>query len=134
MGFGTSPYGTGPFGFGVDSPTAETPADLSSSRSIDFVRRKYTLDDDGGYEPMDDTAQRVSLLVAFSTQREPLIDPRSMERQRQRIAEALKPMTTGTEPAIKVHAITVANERPGVTSTTVTYTNLLTGTKTTVTR
>ena len=96
--------------------------------------RSAGVDIDAAEAAKDDIAQRVTMLVAFAVIREPLIDPRSMDRQRQRISEALKPMTMGKSPDIRVHSIAIANERPGVTANTVTYTNLRTGTKTTVTR
>lgn len=140
MAFGVLQFGAGPFGsvvptFGPGGLPAEQPANLSSSRAIDWQRGDYVLDARGGYEPMDDVAQRVMMLVAFAAPKRPaIIDGPAMSREKARIREALSPLSNGRDRAIEVLAVDVTNPEPGVMRRSVTYRSLLTGTTNTVVR
>jgi hypothetical protein len=107
-GFGTGPYGLGPFGQAYLTPTQTTRASLSSSRAIDTYGH-YVVADDGGFEPMDDTAQRVILLINFNVKPPQIITPKTMAAQEQAIRAALRPLTAGKEPAVKDVKIVVSD-------------------------
>lgn len=122
MSYGPGPYGQAP-------PTA-----LSSSRKIDGTIRQYvlSLDGNGGFEPMDDIAQRVQLLLAFGVPAQKIITPQGHLDTAAAIRKALAPLTTGTPPAIRIDALDVGSDAPGATFQRVQYTNLLTGTQQTL--
>ncbi len=127
-------YGTGPFGSpsGASLP-AQVPTALASSRRIDFTTGLYVLDENGGFESMDDTAQRVCLLVAFAEKPSDVITPQTMNAQADAIRAALAPLTNVRAPAIKLISVVVERSASGTVAKTITYRNLLTDTEETVT-
>jgi hypothetical protein len=60
---------------------------------------------------MNDTAQRVLLLVSFEVRRTPLLTDRSLEETKQRITKALKPLTDGAEPYINKLQVSVSHDK-----------------------
>jgi hypothetical protein len=75
-GFGTGPHGLAPLGFPTDEPEQLAPAKIGSAKKIDAKTRRYVVADDGGFEAMDGTAQRVLLLVCMALGKEtPFITP-----------------------------------------------------------
>lgn len=132
LGYGKKPWGFGGYGTPLTLPQPAAPSELSSSRLIEDRTGRYVTNDEGGFEPMDDTAQRVWLLVAFAARTGPFITARDMAAQEAVIRAALKPLTTGTEPAIRLLAVTVTQVGPTSTAASVRYVNRLTGTEQTV--
>ena len=127
-------YISGPYGSGdsVIQASPDTRAKLSSSRSIDPKTMRYVIADDGGFEAMDDVAQDVLLAVAFVKTNEGRIDPKQQEKTKQALRLALKPLSDGPEPRIKVVDIIIRDDGRETTYTGITYTNLLTNTLNTV--
>ena len=132
LGYGQKPWGFGGYGTPLTLPQPSSPSELSSSRKIEDRTGRYVTNDEGGFEAMDDTAQRVWLLVAFATKTGPFITARDMATQEAAIRAALKPLTTGAEPAIRLLAVTASQVGPTSTSVSVRYVNRLTGTEQTV--
>jgi hypothetical protein len=131
--FGTAPFGAAPFGIPSPPTSANTISTLSSSRLVDAKTRRYVVNDEGGFEAMDDVAQRVLMLVAFNVAIPKFVTPRDQQAQRQRILEALSPMTTGPEPQIDKVRVDVEDDGKQTSWIVVTYRNLLTKTMQTVT-
>ncbi len=130
------PYGSGPFGvspFGGEPVVFEdqTAAELHSSDSIDFRTRRYKLDADTGERlGMDDTAQRVMLLVAFAVNElPPLIDDSTDLVLQRKIRDALKSETEAKPPTIRVTRISAGRTRAGHHELVVDYVNLRSKTK-----
>lgn len=108
-------------------------SDLSSSRKVN-IRGRYEVNDEGGFAPMDDTAQRVLLLTAFALPPDPpFIDQRFAQTVQQNWRKALEELTRGPRPAIRITRLAVERDRAGATSRILEYTNLRTGTTQTVT-
>jgi hypothetical protein len=132
MALGSGPFGAPPFGGSADTAGSDTLAELSSSRKID-ARGRYVLDADGGFESMDDVAQRVLLAVCFAARDLPkIVSPQAFALGEARIKNALKPLTGGEDPAVKLERVAFTNPTPGVVKVAVGYKNLLTGTSSTV--
>ena len=108
MGFGTGPFGATPFGTAPVSPAEEPGRVLSSSRNIDGKTKRYTLDDDGNYDGMHDTAQRVLLLLAYECKEPTVIGVDFEGKMRSSIRAALAPLTSGREPSIRLEKIEVS--------------------------
>lgn len=132
MAYITGPYGA-IAGTVVTPPTMTARAKLHSSRKIDPRTMRYVNADDGGFEPMDDVAQRVLLLLAFVVQPNGRIDPKQANKTKQDIRNALAPLTAQPEPAIRIDKIEVTDDGRVTSNVFVGYTNLLTNTQTTVT-
>jgi hypothetical protein len=132
-GFGLKPFGYGPFGLPLAPPTPSAPSALSSSRKIDGIAGRYVVNDVGGFQAMDDTAQRVLLAVSFALKpRAPFITTRDLAAQETAIRAALAFLTSGQEPAIRLIAVAAAKTGPNATSLKVRFKNLLTGTEQTL--
>lgn len=108
MGFG--PFGTTGFGIPIADLEDAVRTSLSSSRKIDAETMTYVENDDGGFDPMSDTAQRVLLLIAFEVKEPPILDARYPAIMEARIRKALSPLTSGREPAIKILSISVGTD------------------------
>lgn len=131
MGFGTGPFGAGPFGHPLITTTDEVKSSLSSSRLLNGVTKAYVVNDEGGFEAMDDVAQRVLLFLAFGMGEEPkLIDSTYPATMRARITAALAPLVR--ERAIEITAIDISDDGRGATHKRVAFRNLLTDTLQTV--
>lgn len=131
-------YGLGPFGFQFGYPSSalagENPSGLSSSRKIDGVTKRYVLNAQGGFAPMDDTDQRVLLVFSFAVVDTPFITPQSMREQEQRIRTALTTsgLVAPRSPAIKIIKLTVDSPSYGVVRRTLVFKNLLANTQRTI--
>jgi len=132
-GFGMGPYGLDSFGVPSVGPTDEPPITLVSSREIDFATGRYSIDSDGNYTGMQNTASRVSLLATIATARDPkIIDERYRYTCEQNIRAALKPLTA--KPAvIEILSIEVTNQAQGKVVRRVNFRDLLNGEKQSVT-
>ena len=127
------PYATGPYA--TLTAAIAAPQDditLHSSRKIDFATQEYVLNDEAGFEGMDDIAQRVILTVSYNVPRQTHISERDLRASELAVRNALEFMTGGPEPEIKLDKVSFARTSAGVTAGTVIFTNLLTGTKTSV--
>lgn len=116
-------------------PNLPSPArsKLSSSRKIDFATGTYVVDENGGFESMSSTAQRVVLLVSYAGGKpSAYITPQDLARTTDRIRKALRVMTDGPSPAIEVTSIDVSRTAPGRTRTFVEFRDLTTGLSQTV--
>ena len=135
MGYGTGPFGSA-LGIYPPPPGPETPSDLSSSRKIDGVKKRYVLDAIGGFLPMDDTDQRVLLTLAFAETEMPFITPQAMRQQELKIRAALAAngLVDVRAPVIELELVSVERTGPGETTATVKYRNLISGTTKTVKR
>lgn len=132
-GYGRKPWGYGGYGSALADPTPATFSSLSSSRSFDGLTGRYVANDEGGFEPMDDTAQRVVLTVAFATKSGPFITPRALAQQEADIKAALAvSLTAGPAPAIRLISVTAEQTGPTASAVTVRYFNNLTNTEQTV--
>ncbi len=133
MGFGAGPFGGVPLGQTAAALPAEDPTTLTSSRAIDATTQRYVLDDEGGFEAMDDVGQRVLLLLSFELGPTPkLIDSRFDGSVRNAVVRALRPVTEGADPQAKLVGVTVVRPRGGATRVVVEYLNLTTNSKRTV--
>ncbi len=89
---------------------------------------RYVIDENGGFEGMDDVAQCVLIAVA---QLKPSgrIDPREQNKQKQLLRERLATLTAGPEPIITIHDIVFTDDKRQTSNLLVTYTNNLTNTQ-----
>lgn len=114
----------------LPSPTTTT---INSSRHINFATRRYTVDSNGNFESMDDTAQRVLLALCFAAPSAPrFLTDRDMEKRRQQIYAALVDLEK--EGAIKIKRVVIRRESPGRGVEVVEYYNRNTGANESVTR
>ncbi len=132
MSAGTGPYGHTPAGYAASTPTEETRSSLSSSRLINGVTKRYVVNDEGGFEAMDDIAQTVLLRISFAVREAKFITPQGMADDRTAIRNALADMTKGAEPLIKIKTIEVTDSGKATTYKRVVYQNLMTNTLQTV--
>jgi len=114
MGFGIGPFGSLPYGLPAEDEAALSPAYNVSSRKIDNDGR-FVVASDGGFEVMGDNAQRVLMATAFAARRSPLIDDQAQETTKQRIEEALAPLTDPKAPAIELLDVTVEDDGASTT-------------------
>jgi hypothetical protein len=128
------PFGSGPFGVlgvGIPTPSVDSASisEVGSSRKITAGGR-YVLNDEGGFETMDDIDQRVLILVSRATgRRAKVITEVEMARMRESIRAALaKDLMKPADPDIKLRRIDVTNTRAGYLETIVEYRNLRTNT------
>jgi hypothetical protein len=105
---------------------------VSSSRSFQFSTGTYELNEDGGFAPMSSTAQRVVLLVAFASKLEKFITPQALNSAKDRVRKALRVLTDGETPAIKLLSIENVRTAPGVTRLQITFKDNTTGLNQTV--
>jgi hypothetical protein len=126
MGFGTGPYGAGFFGLPSPDPVVQTPRTLSTSRKIDGSTKRYVNDANGNPLSMDDTDQRVLLLVAFATIDTPFVTQRDLNTQAANIRAALQPLLAQRPPAIALDDVQVVEDGETNVNRFVSYTNLRT--------
>lgn len=127
-GFGIAPYGLSRYGYPADEPETLAPAKVGSAVKIDAKTRRYVIADDGGFEAMDATAQRVLLLVCMAIGKEtPFITPQGNAEMEQRIRDALAPLTDTRDPDIDLETVEITNDRD-TSNRLVRFKNLRTGT------
>lgn len=135
MGYGSGIY-FWPWGNPGLTSEPEAFAPLSSSRKLDFVPGqrglRYITRSDGGFEPMDDIAQRVVLLTAFAVPDQKMITPQESSTFVANVRAALKPLTDGPEPSIKILDLQSVDGGGGTMSKLLVFKNLKTGTQSTV--
>jgi len=132
LGYGKKPWGFGSFGSPLTLPTPAASSSLSSSRKYDGKTGRYIANDEGGFEAMDDTAQRVILLVAFAAKTGPFLTDRDLAAQVAGVRDALSVLTSGPEPAVMLLGVSCEASGPTSSRLTVRYRNNLTGTEQTV--
>ena len=126
---GIGAYGLSAYGQATDDPASLSPAKIGSARKIDFKTRRYVVASDGGFEAMDETSQRVMLLVAFAIGREgPFITPAGEADMERRIREALAPMLDPRDPDIDLESVDISHDTNGNSFRGVRFKNLRTGT------
>lgn len=126
----------GPFGFYSFqvAPTLTTGprSSLSTSRKLDAQTRRYVVSDDGGFDAMDDTAQRVLITFLQNSEKGAFIDDREFRAEESRLRDALQALTVGTKQAIRIVSLSVKSTQAGVGTRELVYENLITGTRQTV--
>lgn len=135
MGFGSGIF-MWPWGNPGLTVEPEAFAPLSSSRALVFVPGKrglrYVTRTDGGFDAMDDIAQRVLLLTAYAVPDQKLITPQESNAFVANVRAALKPLTDGPDPSIQILDIQATDDGAATMLKSLTYKNLKTGTKSTV--
>lgn len=128
-GLGLGPYGLSVFGQASDDPVSLAPAKIGGARKIDFKTKRYVVADDGGFEAMDETAQRVVLLTALAIGKEgPFITPQDEADMERRVRAALAVMTDARDPDIDLESVDISHDTDGNSFRGVRYKNLRTGT------
>lgn len=131
MAYTKGPYGA--VGDEIVAPsTISTRASLSSSRGIDARTMRYQIADDGGFEPMDDVAQRVLCTLALVVKLGGRIVPKEQAELKAKIRSELRILTDGQEPVIKLVNVSVIDDGKQTSFVSVIYKNLLTNTLNTV--
>lgn len=131
MGFGSGSYGSSPYGSTDPAYSTAELSSLSSSRKIN-AQGRYEINDEGGFEAVSDSAQRVQLLVAFATSTLPkTLDNTTTRTIEARIREALAPLTDGRAPYIKA-VVDVTRTAQSRMRYTITFRDLRTDTTATV--
>jgi hypothetical protein len=131
-GFGSGPFGFLGFGNTLAAPSEATRSSVSSSRLIDGKRKTYVVNDEQGFEAMDDVAQAVLLRIAFAAAEPKFISPEALRKMSTAIRTALNSLTIGPDPAIRIKSIEVTDSGKSSTYKRVVYDNLRTGTLQTV--
>lgn len=132
MSFGTGPFGGFHAGGYGPAATEEVRSSVSSSRAISFQTGRYLVNDEGGFEAVDDIAQTVALTVAYAYRAPDTITVQNMAKSTERIRSALRPMTIGIAPLISEVAVRFDRSSPGVMRPLISYRNMRTKTKQTV--
>lgn len=130
-GLGIGPYGLVTLGQASDDPVTLAPCKIGLARKVDFKTRRYVVADDGGFEAMDETAQRVMLTVAFAVGKPPpFITPQGELEIEQRIRDALAAaqLLDVRDPDIDLEQVDVSHGREQIQFMGVRYKNLRTGT------
>jgi len=126
MGFGSQPYGHGPAGIAYPNPAEELRGKLPSSRKIDAVAGAYALQTDGSnaIDGMDDMLQVVYLTICYNVKRGPLISKREEKETRLAIENALRFLTSGESPSIRIERIDLNNDKRQTSWCRVVFKNL----------
>jgi hypothetical protein len=128
VGLGFSPFGLSVFGYPSDDPAESVPAKIGSARKVNTKTRRYVVADDGGFEAMDETAQRVVLLLAFGVKLPDFVTPQGEADMEQAIRAALAPMLDTRDPDIELDEASVGHTAPATEGIVVRFKNLRTGT------
>jgi len=120
-------YCSGPYAIHSVLPSPDRTV-LSSSRKIDAPTGTYVIGEDGGFESMPSTAQRVLLLVSFASgEKEKFVTPSAMNSLRDRARKALLVLTGGRTPLIQLQLLEVTSPSAGSMKLRVDYKDLTTG-------
>jgi hypothetical protein len=110
MGFGTSSYGTGPFGLADNAALAEQQGQLTSSRKLDSIGRPVQLNDGtGAFEGMSDAMARAYVLLKLSTRPVDKITATYSADEQSRIRTALAILTDAKPPLVEIVSIETAD-------------------------
>jgi hypothetical protein len=132
-GLGTGPIGLGPLGIPDPTLAPDDKPILTSSRKIDAQSRRYVTTSDGGFEAMDDVAQRAFMLLQpVLNNQGGLITGRTEQQVKADVRDALKPLTGGKMPAAKLVGVTAQARQPGMFTAEVFIQSLITNTITKV--
>lgn len=136
-GLGTAPVGSTPFGFGTPTEATAPPENPPDrARFIDPGDKQHTLAADGEYQRMPIVRQKVILALTtsrgssvaeptFGLYRERKIDESFVQRQEQRVREALAHIPASE---MRLRSVNVRLVPPtGRSEITVAYDDLLTG-------
>jgi hypothetical protein len=133
MSLGISPLGTSAIGAADETPAAPPRKTLVTARKIEAETMRYVANDDGGFEAMPASAQRV--LLALASVVEPkIIDIRFEATMDARIRSELAFLTKRPEPAIEIIRIEVSNDGRHGTTKKVVFRDLKSGKMATVER
>jgi hypothetical protein len=127
-GFGTAPYGIGPFGTVYTTPSTTDRGTIPESQMVD-VNGLYAFKADGSFEGANNSSQRVLVLLATRATQPMKIGADFVADNESRIRSALTPLTSGTAPAIDLQAIEVTDDGRSGTKTRVVFADLLDGGK-----
>ncbi len=120
-------YSTGPYSRFTELPVPPRP-EIRSAREVRFETGQYVIDPiTGGYKGMPPTLQRVVLLIAFEVPQEEFITPQANARVESNIRKALKVLTSGKAPDIKLHSVTTGRTSAGRSFRRVVVTDLTRG-------
>lgn len=131
VGLGLGAYGLAVLGQASDDPVSLAPCKVGSARNFDWKKRRYVVADDGGFEAMDETAQRVLLTVCFATAKMPqFITPQGELEIEQKIRDALDAaqLLDPRDPDIELDTVDVSHDPHATQFVLVKYKNLRTGT------
>ena len=126
-GLGIVPFGLSAYGYPADDPASLARAKIGSARKIDARTRRYVIADDGGFEAMDETAQRVLLLLAFGVKLPEFVTPQDEAKLDQDVRDALAPLLDTRDPDIDLESVQIGHAA-GTQYVGVRYKNLRTGT------
>lgn len=133
MSVGISPLGTSAIGAEDETPAEPPRKTLVTARKIDAETMRYVANDDGGFDPMPASAQRVLLALA-SVVEPPIIDIRFEATMDARIRQKLAFLTGGREPSIEILRVEVSNDGRHGTTKRVVFRDLKSGKMATVER
>lgn len=110
MSYGKGPYGIARFGLpAADLPSEERGA-LYSSDGIDTKTQEHRFDDTtGAYAGMDDIQQCIYTALCYHVKEPELIGLNFASEMEKRIRFALRRLTLGPEPKIKIKRIEVTH-------------------------
>lgn len=131
VGLGIGAYGLAVLGQASDDPTSLDPCKIGSARNFDFKKRRYVVADDGGFEAMDETAQRVLLTVCFAVAKMPaFITPQGEIEIEQKVRDALTEaqLLDPRDPDIDLESVDVSHDPNATQFVLVKYKNLRTDT------
>lgn len=138
-GFGTSPVGSTPFGFGVPTVAPTPPSTVpEGARFIDPFTGDYVLDSEGEYERISGVRQRVvvalttrkgssAVLQTFGLKLPDKIDATFQQRVTNAVRAALSHLIAVKPPVIRLDAVEVQTPQPGRAYITVRWTDLTNG-------
>lgn len=127
-GFGTAPYGIGPFGTVYSEPSTTDRGTIPESQMVD-VNGLYAFKADGSFEGANNSSQRVLVLLATRATQPMKIGADFSADLESRVRSALAPLTSGTAPAIELQAVEVTDDGRTKTQTRVVFADLLDGGK-----
>ena len=134
MAFGTGPFGLSRFGTSSATVADQDITTLSSSRTV-LANGQYELDADGGFTEMDDTTQRVLLLVAYGIGKLPrYIDAQTLSAIEGKARKALAILTKPGTPEIALKSVSATEHTGGRVQIAIDYVNLRTGTRKTASK
>lgn len=129
-GLGFSAYGLSVFGYPSDDPVSLEPAKVGAARKMHFPTRRYVVADDGGFEAMDEIAQRVMLTIAFAVKLPAFITPQGEAELEQAVRTELANagMLDPRDPDIDLESVDVSHDQHQIQFIGARYKNLRTGT------
>lgn len=116
-------YPQGPYQRHSTLPVESRPV-LGPARKIDFVTRRYVLDDNGSIEAMSPTAQRVVILVMLNVPVPKFNTIQARNEIGQGIRNILSPLQIESPPAIELLNVTVEKDGPSGMKRTIKFRDL----------